>query len=523
MTVWGLFVWFCCGILGALALDVTYLISGRTQLQVAADQVAHAAIYQRNLVNEEGGIKIEQVNAVKTVAADLVRETLPQGRYGIVLEEADINFGTYDTATQTFTVNELSSDAVRARTYFTRSNGNAAISFLFRLVGRDDFDVVAETVFIAYGKNCITEGYVAEGVVDIQSNNGFGADFCIHSNEFVSINQNNSFATDDEETGEGGSIVSMPDISKLDIPGGVEYDENNEIIPDNFKLNDGLLEALAQYTIDLQPMMNMMDNIVYKYENPQAWADAVANNDYSAFPVPISAPITPDWPSFIDVAQYADATTPLSLNATDISGKGNTTSFTTEELMAVGADVVPVLNDDGSAATDENGDPIFDVLSDGTNRTYYIDCVKGGNENRSAGVTIDASTTPLKDMIIISPCEISFAQGSVIQNSRIVSTSTSPDAITGAQGVVLGDLDNVCDSGSQFISMGGIQFPSELTLAGSQMLAKGDVKFAAGINGMIGGSVIAGGSIDGTSNGDMEVCGSGLLDNITKRFFRMAL
>ena len=203
MTIWGLFIFLCSGILGAFALDVTTLISARTHLQVAADQAAHAAIYRRNTTDPT----VITTDAIKAEAIALVEATLPSGRYGgDAIEIDNITFGVYDTASDTFTANPASFEAVRAETSFRREKGNAVISFLFRLIGRDDFNVAAESIFIAYGKACVREGFVANGVVDIQSNNSFVNGFCIHSNTHVSVNQRNSY--------ERGTIVSMPNISR---------------------------------------------------------------------------------------------------------------------------------------------------------------------------------------------------------------------------------------------------------------------------------------------------------------------
>jgi hypothetical protein len=41
--------------------------------------------------------------------------------------------------------------------------------------------------------DCLREGFVAENMVDIQSNNAYRNGFCIHSNDVVSLNSNNYF------------------------------------------------------------------------------------------------------------------------------------------------------------------------------------------------------------------------------------------------------------------------------------------------------------------------------------------
>ena len=477
MTIWGLFIFLCSGILGAFALDVTHLMASRTHLQVAADQAAHAALYLRNTTDPT----TTTIDEIRTDAVNLVKATLPEGRYGVSLDPADINFGRYDTATRTWTEDNTSFEAARAETSFTRAKGNAAVTFLFRLIGLDEFNVSTESIFIAYGKACLREGFVANGIVDIQSNNSFVNGFCIHSNQYVSVNQRNSY--------ERGTIVSMPNIDDLDIPGGIAYTADGEIDPKNFKLNEGLIDALTSGYIDIR-VLNRIENMMYKYRNPTA--------SESNYPNQLTASDTEGLPGFVNSA-YA---TPLELSAKKI---------TTEQIMAAGvvtaAQALASMDDVGNITTPQ---------TDGSGRVYYIRCQ--GN----SGLTIDASTTPLTNVVIMSPCEISFSNGSQIQNSRIMTSSTSADSISATNGLIVGTPGS-CNGGAQFITQGGIRIPSGLEMYGSQMIAKGNIQFAANANGMTGASMIAGGTINGTSNGNMGLCGSGMGNNVELTYFRMVL
>ncbi len=81
---------------------------------------------------------------------------------------------------------------------------------MLRFVGFDVFNVSVESVYTTYYPPCFNEGFVAQEVVDIQSNNSYTDGFCIHSNTHVSLNQNNFF--------EPGTVVSMPSLDDLDMP-----------------------------------------------------------------------------------------------------------------------------------------------------------------------------------------------------------------------------------------------------------------------------------------------------------------
>lgn len=431
MTIMGMFFFIAAGILGAFALDVTNLNASRTHLQVAADQAAHAAIYNRALMNADDA---------KERALAVVEATLPNNQFGVALTADDIEFGVYVASANLFVPDVDARDAVRVRTAFLESRSNAVVGYLFRLIGFDRFDVVTSAIYTTYRPACLREGFVAQGVVDIQSNNAFGQGFCIHSNTHVSLNSNNIF--------EAGTIVSMPDLASLDLPRS------------GFDTNAGLEAALRSGFQNIR-VLSRIDNMLHRYENPY---------DYSSdYPSPSLVADTDDLPDYITNP------TVVEMRERDIE---------TSEL--------------------EEG------------RVYLIDCV--GN----SGLTIDATQT-LREVIIISPCDIKFSSGSSIEDARILSRSTASDSISSPSGLRIGRNDNcAAGGGAQLITAGGMRFPSDLQIFGSQLLAKGDIYFAANANGVQGASMIAGGEISGTSNMNMGLCLTGMEDNVELNYFRLA-
>ncbi|MDG1377394.1 MAG: Tad domain-containing protein [Yoonia sp.] len=226
MTVLGLFIFMFVAMVGAVALDFGQLYSARTQLQVLADQVGHAAIYQR-------WSKTEAQAKVDAVA--LATATVAPSRYGEPIKVTDIKFGTFDNATGVFTETANSKDAVKVIASFTAGRDNAAPSYLFKLVGFASFDIVVESVWQAYYPDCLNEGLVAVGKVDVRGNNSFGAGFCLHSNSHIEIQNGNNF--------ELGSTVSMPDKSDL-VSGG-------------FSSNTGLEDALQDGFMNLRVLSRL--------------------------------------------------------------------------------------------------------------------------------------------------------------------------------------------------------------------------------------------------------------------------
>ena len=163
MTLLSLYILAGVMTVSAIAIDFSYLLSARNQLQVAADAAAHAALYLR---------ETNSADQARSKAVQVAQYSMPEASYGAVLRPSDAEFGSWDYARKTFTPDPDSVSAVRV------------------VPGRD-----------------ATRG---EDAVDIQSNNGFSNGFCLHSNTYVSVNSNNTF--------EAGTVVSMPDKEDIDLP-----------------------------------------------------------------------------------------------------------------------------------------------------------------------------------------------------------------------------------------------------------------------------------------------------------------
>lgn len=235
-TAFSLFLIATTLMLGGYAVDVGNVIAARSKLQVTADAAAHAALVTRELKPE---------SEAKAAALAVVEENMPSDVYGTVLTEDDIIFGTWDADTQTFTEGGLWYDAVKVETKQLDDLGNPVVTYLLKLVGLDSWNLITPSIFATYHPTCLREGFVAENVVDLQSNNNYFNGFCIHSNTYVSLNSNNFF--------EAGTIVSMPDPNEIDLPNS------------GFNSNEGLQEALrkGQWNIRiLKRIMPIIDGIL---------------------------------------------------------------------------------------------------------------------------------------------------------------------------------------------------------------------------------------------------------------------
>lgn len=254
ITVLGLFLFIITLMISAYAVDYWNAVRDRTLLQVNTDATAHAA-----LVTREFGT----ASAAITQAMAVAYANMPKSKYGDIVDASDITFGTWDATSRTFTANPNSRAAVRVTMHQTTSAGNPLPTFLFKLVGINSFDISTKSIFEAYYRGCMTEGFVANYAVDLQSNNSYENGFCIHSNDIVSINSNSYF--------EPGVQVTMPDPSTIQLPSS------------GFTSDPGLQQALGADSWDIR-ILSELDTII----SGLSMGSALETPSYITNPTPVS-------------------------------------------------------------------------------------------------------------------------------------------------------------------------------------------------------------------------------------------
>ncbi len=146
----------------------------RTQLQVTADAAAHAALYTREHATLE---------EAKAAAMAIVEYALPAAVNGDVVVPGDIRFGIWDAESQVFVEDVNSKSAVWIDLSRVAERSNGVATWLLRITGFEEWSIVRAAVFQTHRPPCLREGFVAEGIVDLRSNNEFYNGFCIHSND----------------------------------------------------------------------------------------------------------------------------------------------------------------------------------------------------------------------------------------------------------------------------------------------------------------------------------------------------
>ena len=128
-----------------------------------------------------------------------------------------------------------------------------------------------------------------------------------------------------------------------------------------------------------------------------------------------------------------------------------------------------------------------------------------------------------ENFIFIADCPLTFKNGAEFRNTVIVTTDTTAKSMRAPNNLVLGEPDDCAPGGgAQMITYGGFEVAAALEMHGSQILAAGNVEFAANADGIKGASIVAGGTIDGTSNMNFSFCGSGTETNFAAEYFRLA-
>jgi len=230
-TIMGL-LWFALlvGITG-MAVDITDGFRNRTMLQATADSAALA-----------GAIDLPTRSAAVATAVSYAVDNMGTDINGSVLDPADVVVGSWDADTHTLDQTSIIPDAVMVTVRRSAENANAVPVNFLRIMGLRTWNVTSQAVAQRFIPDCLRDGLIARGVVDISSNNGFVNKICVHGQKGVEMQNHNFY--------ESGVIVSMPNMdAMLTIPAT------------GMTSNPGLPEALREQSLDPR-MVNHVDEIM---------------------------------------------------------------------------------------------------------------------------------------------------------------------------------------------------------------------------------------------------------------------
>ena len=213
VTVLGMFIFLSVLIIAGLALDVSNAYRVRTQLQVAGDAAAHAALVAREFNDRAGAI---------SVALEIADANLPGAKSEGALRADDIVFGHWDRASEGFKPDPNATGAVLVNTGRSQDRHNSVSTYLLRFAGVNALDVRRQTVFETYRPNCFREGVVGENTVTATIASVKGSSLCIHSNSLVSIQTASVDTGEPDKVGDDGT-----DDAEMDDG----FDDEERLIP----------------------------------------------------------------------------------------------------------------------------------------------------------------------------------------------------------------------------------------------------------------------------------------------------
>jgi len=125
----------------SLGVDSAHVRMVKTQLQVAADAAARYAIT---------GFQSSGVAAARNNAVTAAGDNTADGSSVVIDRMNDVDFGTWDSSSQTFTVlgpgQRSSANAVRVWARRTAANGNPVSLYFGAIVGKSTFDVTTSSI-----------------------------------------------------------------------------------------------------------------------------------------------------------------------------------------------------------------------------------------------------------------------------------------------------------------------------------------------------------------------------------------
>jgi len=470
-TIMGL-LWFMLlvGITG-MAVDATNGFRNRTMLQATADAAALGGII--DVLNEGAAV----ANAVAYSASNM-----PDALYGDVLQPGDVEIGSWDMATRSFiegglVVNVLDPDgplipdAVRVTLHQTVANANAVPVNFLRIIGLRTWDVNVEAVAQRFLPECLQDGLVAAGMVDMSSNNSFYNNICVHGQQGVMESISN--------THQIGVTVSTPSM----------YDDTIGIIvpADKFEADPGLPVAMRE--VSLRPrMVNhvneiMLDMLAMESYVVPSFITGTATGDFNGVSATATLPsIEPvDW-------QWDFDTTPGHVYHIECAWNNNARipggTILTDVVIISDCNI-------GALPGVVMSNVALFMLSTGN--------PGGSGDNGNAGGQGQGGTTS--------------GQGGAGVESFTLDFSSS---------VQLGTADCSDSSGGvQIFSNASVKFSSQTEIQGLQIVAAGNVYLGTQGMGIKGINVQAGGNITLAANNDFGLCPNSAPNLQTVAYYRL--
>lgn len=453
-TIMALF-WFvvCAGIVG-LSVDTANAWRQKERLQLTADVASHAGILQ--VIAGASAAEIRQA------AHDSVISNMPNSGFGRVIDTdiKDIILSDY-----TDSDNSLSApgevDAVTVQLHRNNTVDNPVGTYLLQFVGFPGWEVTrfGTTAVSDYGDCPLYEGIWAHGRITLSSDNTIGPDYCVHSQDFVWLPQQNTFLP--------GSHLSMPSL--LDC-------KDKCIDSANYGSYD------ARHELNL--LMPTFDDIITQTYNNMISSDS--NDAKTAFwdgKSTEQSQLIANW----DLLFPPTRTRP-GQEGYQPPEVGTVVELTVAEFESM--DLPPA------------------------GLTYKVTCNPNGNGVKThLNMLPSASGDPVRDIVVLTNCSIDFEDNSDWRGSMIVSTRERANAtLTASSSAIAGDPTQTCQQDDQtFIyARSDMQVAAEFASSNTVFMSAGDVHISSGTSGEVthnGMTLYADGNVSLTTQHNYNACG----------------
>ncbi len=443
----------------ALAVDMSHGYFTQTQLQVTASAAALAGAGQITDADENG---VDDTDQYRRAAVEYAYRNMAQSKHGNIVQSVcgtyniaagkvtggseclDVKVGNWNPDTRIFTAwdagfapSTMDLDAVRVRTHRSQANGNPLGLYLAPVIGVADMDIDVSAIAWAAGQNaldCYQQGIIANGWVDMDSDNTYTNALCVYGDDGVKYQTGNCFQGPEEGCGEGyqdpGTQVMVPDSSLWDEGGGP---------------NPGMEDAKS-YGTKVPKLAEQVGDFIDAVDNGFAsgsWAAEGFNYDEVANPNVDGLPET---------TMPSDALVPYTIY--EISGTATIPEGDWQNV-AIKADIITlkplssltnaILMAANEIALDGN---VYDsVLASGNLIKIGSNQVIGGTECDAAGITV----------VMYAQGEFSIGSTNQISNTQLV---------TGYAEKIFNLQSNNTYKGVNIESMGDIALGSNNTYSG---------------------------------------------------------
>lgn len=195
--------------MAGFAIDFGLVISTQGQMRNTADAAALAAV-----------TSLSNSATATTLATNIAASNMPPAQHGTVLASGDVELGTWDSASKTFTAGATPANAARAIVRKTAATNNPVNLFFARIINRNTVDLTVQAVATApaIGTACVLAlAPSASAAIDVSGNADVvfdGCDLAANSTDNDALDvSNGTLTTANCASVVGGSSAGPPQLN----------------------------------------------------------------------------------------------------------------------------------------------------------------------------------------------------------------------------------------------------------------------------------------------------------------------